>query len=72
MNLAGTVNAVGQINKAWAGAIAAPLADWLVDVLNSALTTSFSQPIPESAQMALTALIVGLVVYKVPNLKAPE
>lgn len=64
----GTIGKGGTINKAWAAAIAAPLADWLVGILADALWDRLHIATPDSAQMALVSLIVGLVVYRVPNL----
>jgi hypothetical protein len=66
------VTALGTINKAWAAAIAAPLADWLIDLLADAMWNGPRIAMPESAAMALSALIVGLVVYHVPNLPVGE
>lgn len=66
------VAALGTINKAWAAAIAAPLADWLVGILADALWDGPRIAMPETAAMALSALIVGLVVYRVPNLPAVQ
>ncbi|WP_374374842.1 hypothetical protein [Dongia sp.] len=60
--------AIGTINKAWAAAIAAPLADWLVGIIADGLWNGPRIAMPESAEIALSALIVGLVVYHVPNL----
>lgn len=59
---------LGTINKAWAAAIAAPLAQWLVGIMADALWNGPRIAMPEEAEMALAALIVGLVVYLVPNL----
>jgi hypothetical protein len=67
----GTISKGGTINKAWAAAIAAPLADWLVGILADTLWERLHLATPDSAQMALVSLIVGLVVYQVPNL-APD
>jgi hypothetical protein len=64
------IAAVGVINKAWAAAIAAPLAEWLVGILADALWNRWQIATPDSAEMALASLIVGLVVYHVPNLPA--
>jgi len=64
------VAAIGTINKAWAAAVAAPLADWLVGIVADALWSGPRLAMPDSAQMALVSLIVGLVVYRVPNLAA--
>lgn len=61
---------LGTINKAWAAAIAAPLADWLIGVVADLLWNGPRIAMPETAEMALAALIVGLVVYQVPNLPA--
>lgn len=66
------VMTLGTINKAWAAAIAAPLADWLIGLLADALWNGPRIAMPESAEMALAALIVGLVVYRVPNLPLKE
>lgn len=63
---------LGAINKAWAAAIAAPLADWLVGILADALWNGSRIAMPETAEVALSALIVGLVVYRVPNLPAVQ
>jgi hypothetical protein len=63
---------LGTINKAWAAAIAAPLADWLIGLMADALWNGPRIAMPESAEMALSALIVGLVVYHVPNLPIEE
>ncbi|WP_374656102.1 hypothetical protein [Dongia sp.] len=62
--------AIGSINKAWAAAIAAPLAEWLVGVLADALWSGLHVAMPDSAELALVSLIVGIVVYYVPNLPA--
>jgi hypothetical protein len=62
------IAAIGTINKAWAAAIAAPLADWLVGIIADSLWNGPRIAMPESAEIALSALIVGLVVYHVPNL----
>lgn len=62
-----TMTAIGTINKAWAAAIAAPLADWMVGVLADKLI-DVEILMPEAAHVALVSLIVGLVVYRVPNL----
>lgn len=67
--IAKSVAAVGAINKAWAAAIAAPLADWLVGIAADALWNGPRIAMPDSAQMALVSLLVGLVVYRVPNLE---
>jgi hypothetical protein len=61
---------IGTINKAWAAAIAAPLADWLVGIAADALWSGPRIAMPDGAQLALVSLIVGLVVYRVPNLAA--
>lgn len=66
--IAKTVVAIGAINKAWAAAIAAPLADWLVGILADMLWNGPRIAMPDSAQVALVSLIVGLVVYRIPNL----
>jgi hypothetical protein len=66
------VAVLGTINKAWAAAIAAPLADWLVGILADALWNGARIAMPETAEVALSALIVGLVVYRVPNLPAVQ
>lgn len=66
----GTISKDGTINKAWAAAIAAPLADWLVGILADVLWDRLHIATPDGAQMALVSLIVGLVVYRVPNLAA--
>ncbi|MBK8159432.1 MAG: hypothetical protein IPK59_11935 [Rhodospirillaceae bacterium] len=63
---------VGTINKAWAAAIAAPLADWVVGIAADALWNGPRIAMPDSAQMALVSLIVGLVVYHVPNLASTQ
>ena len=63
-----SVAAIGTINKAWAAAIAAPLADWVVGIVADALWSGPRIAMPDSAQLALVSLIVGLVVYRVPNL----
>lgn len=60
--------AFGSINKAWAAAIAAPLAEWLAGLLAETLWNRFSIATPDSAELALASLAVGLVVYFVPNL----
>lgn len=65
---ANPLQAIGTINKAWAAAIAAPLADWLIGILADGLWNGPRIAMPESAEIALSALIVGLVVYYVPNL----
>lgn len=65
-----SVAAIGTVNKAWAAAIAAPLADWLVGIAADALWNGPRIAMPDSAQLALVSLIVGLVVYRVPNLTA--
>jgi len=62
------IAAVGTVNKAWAAAIAAPLAEWLVGILADALWNRWQIATPDSAEMAIVSLIVGLVVYHVPNL----
>lgn len=67
-----SVAAVGAINKAWAAAIAAPLADWLVGIVADELWQGSRIAMPDTAQMALVSLLVGLVVYRVPNLKPME
>lgn len=64
------VAALGTINKAWAAAIAAPLAEWLVGLLADALWSHWQIAMPDSAEMAIVSLLVGLVVYHVPNLPA--
>lgn len=64
------VAAFGTINKAWAAAIAAPLAEWLVGLLTSALWERWQIATPDSAKIAVVSLIVGLVVYHMPNLSA--
>jgi len=64
------VAAFGTINKAWAAAIAAPLAEWLVGLLTGALWERWQIATPDSAKIAIVSLIVGLVVYHVPNLSA--
>lgn len=65
------VLALGAINKAWAAAIAAPLADWMIGIIADQLWAKWHIAMPDSAAMALTSLIVGLVVYRVPNLAQP-
>ncbi|WP_303979462.1 hypothetical protein [Dongia mobilis] len=65
-----SVAAIGTINKAWAAAIAAPLADWLVGMVADTLWNGPRIAMPDSAQLALVSLLVGLVVYGVPNLAA--
>lgn len=67
--IAKSIAAVGTINKAWAAAIAAPLADWLVGMAADALWNGPRIAMPDSAQMALVSLMVGLVVYHIPNLE---
>lgn len=62
------VAVIGTINKAWAAAVAAPLADWLVGILADVLWDRLHIAMPDSAEMALVSLIVGLIVYRVPNL----
>lgn len=62
------VATVGTMNKAWVAAITAPLADWLVGLAADALWNGPRIATPDSAQMALVSLIVGLAVYCVPNL----
>jgi hypothetical protein len=64
------VAAFGTINKAWAAAIAAPLAEWLVSLMADALWSRWQIAMPDSAGMAVVSLVVGLVVYHVPNLSA--
>jgi hypothetical protein len=66
--IAKSAEAIGTINKAWTAAIAAPLADWLVGILADFLWNGLRIAMPDSAQMALVSLIVGLIVYRVPNL----
>lgn len=66
------ISALGAINKAWAAAIAAPLAHWLVGIAADALWNGPRIAMPEEAEMALASLIVGLVVYWVPNLQPRE
>lgn len=70
--IAKSVAAIGTINKAWAAAIAAPLADWLVGIAADALWNGPRIAMPDSAQMALVSLLVGLVVYRVPNLEPQQ
>lgn len=70
--LTNPISALGAINKAWAAAIAAPLANWLVGIAADALWNGPRIAMPEEAEMALTSLIVGLVVYWVPNLQPRE
>ncbi|MBI2253008.1 MAG: hypothetical protein HYU58_00160 [Proteobacteria bacterium] len=62
--------ALGTVNKAWAAAIAAPLAEWLVGLLADTLWAKWQIATPDSAEMAIVSLIVGLVVYHMPNLPA--
>ncbi|MDY0872522.1 hypothetical protein [Dongia rigui] len=64
------VAALGTINKAWAAAIGAPIAEWLVGLLADALWTNWQIKMPDSAEMAAVSLLVGLAVYQVPNLPA--
>jgi hypothetical protein len=59
---------LGTLNKAWAAAIAAPLAEWVVGVIADSLWNHAKIAMPDSAEMALVSLIVGLVVYHMPNL----
>lgn len=70
--LTNPVTALGAINKAWAAAIAAPLAHWLVGIVADALWNGPRIAMPDEAEMALAALIVGIVVYWVPNLQPRE
>jgi hypothetical protein len=65
-----SVATIGTLNKAWAAAIAAPLAEWLVGLLADVLWNRWQIATPDSAEMAIVSLIVGLVVYHVPNLPA--
>ncbi len=65
-----SVLALGSINKAWAAAVAAPLADWLVGIAADQLWSKWHIATPDSAEMALASLVVGLIVYWVPNLPA--
>jgi hypothetical protein len=62
------IAAIGTVNKAWAAAIAAPLAEWLIGVVADLLWRKWQIATPDSAAIALVSLIVGLVVYHVPNL----
>lgn len=66
------VAAIGTINKAWAAAVAAPLADWLVGIFADVLWNKLHVAMPDSAAMALVSLMVGLIVYRVPNLSAEQ
>ena len=50
--------------KAWVAGIAAPIADWLVGLLAAQVV------MPDAVQVALVTLLVGVVVYAVPNAKA--
>ncbi|TDQ82517.1 hypothetical protein A8950_2340 [Dongia mobilis] len=68
----GAVNKAMTINKAWAAAIAAPLADWLVGLAAEALWNGPGLAVTAEARLALVSLIVGLVVYWVPNLPAQQ
>lgn len=70
--LTNPMTALGAINKAWAAAIAAPLADWAIGLAADALWTGPRIAMPDEAQVALVSLVVGLVVYWVPNLTPPE
>ncbi|WP_374382921.1 hypothetical protein [Dongia sp.] len=67
-----SVLALGGLNKAWAAAVAAPLADWLIGIIADQLWAQWHIAMPDSAAMALTSLIVGLIVYRVPNLPQPS
>lgn len=69
---ANSMTALGTINKAWAAAIAAPLVDWLVGLFADALWNGPRIATPESAEMALVSLVVGLIVYWVPNVSSAE
>jgi hypothetical protein len=71
-DVAGSLANLGTINKAWAAAIAAPLADWLVGLAADAIWNGPRIAMPDSAQLALVSLIVGLVVYHVPNLASAQ
>lgn len=59
---------LGTINKAWAAAIVAPLAEWLIGLTADSLWQTWQIAMPDGVQMALVSLIIGLVVYRVPNL----
>ena len=67
-NVASAAKFIGTINKAWAAAIAAPLADWIVGIGVDALYNAWKIVTPDTAHTALVSLIVGVVVYWVPNL----
>ncbi len=62
------ISTLGTINKAWAAAIAAPLAEWLVGLLADMLWVRWQVATPDSAKVAIVSLLVGLVVYHMPNL----
>ncbi len=66
------IAALGVINKAWAAAIAAPLAEWFAGLVADALWAHWRIAMPDSAELAIVSLIVGLVVYRVPNLSSDQ
>jgi hypothetical protein len=72
LTVPGAVDKVMTINKAWGAAIAAPLADWLVGLAAEALWNGPGIAVTAEARLALVSLIVGLVVYFVPNLPAAK
>lgn len=67
-----SISALGAINKAWAAAIAAPLAEWVTGLAADAMWAHWRIAMPDSAELAIVSLIVGLVVYCVPNLSSEQ
>lgn len=64
------VQKIGTINKAWAAAVAAPIADWLTGIGADALFNCCKIATPDNVQLAASSILVGLVVYYVPNLSS--
>ena len=68
MNIGSAVTGLGTINKAWAATVATPVANWLVSFIASYFATT-SYPMPQEVSVGLTGLLVGIVVWAIPNLK---
>lgn len=54
-------------NKAAIGGIAAPIVDWLVTLADQRLIACCQTDMPTTVEAALSMLIVGAVIYYIPN-----
>lgn len=54
-------------NKAALGGLVSPIFDWVLGLADNAILNATDQPVPAGVHAAVLAILVGLVVWAVPN-----